>query len=296
MTSPTATPKVDRTIRLRDGRRMAYSEWGDLAGTPIVLLHGQPGSRLMCPDEEATRASRTRLITIDRPGYGLSDARPGAALLDWPSDFIELADQLDLGPCPVVGWSAGGKYALALGFRAPDRVTSIGLAASPGPKDQVPGALEELSAENQAVVELLRRERAAGLRAVSKACAWYAGDGWETMFADSWGDADDRLLAEPEVLAAMKTWLREGARQGPIGFADDLAASYSSWGFALTDIRQPVHVWVADSDVQVARRHGDYFAASIPRATLVTFARAGHLFPISHWGEMLAALGAVPTP
>jgi len=109
MTQATASPKADGTIRLRDGRRMAYCEWGDLDGWPVVLLHGQPGSRLFCPDEEATQAAGTRLITIDRPGYGLSDPRPGYAIMDWASDYVELADQLELPPCPVVGWSGDRK-------------------------------------------------------------------------------------------------------------------------------------------------------------------------------------------
>ncbi len=290
MTKATASPKVDRTIRLQDGRQLAYCEWGALDGRPVVLLHGAPGSRLICPDEEATEAAGVRLLTVDRPGYGRSDPRPARTLLDWPADYVELADQLGLPPCPVVGWSAGGKYALALGFGAPDRVTTIGLAGSPGPRDQVPGALDELSPEDQAAVELLARDRAAGLAAISKICAWYADDGWETIFAESWGDADDRLLAQPDVLDPMKALLREGARQGSAGFASDEAVALTPWAFSVADIRQPVHVWVGESDLQVGRAHADYLAASIPRATLVTFPAAGHLFPISHWGEMLAAL------
>ena len=290
MTNATATPKVDRTIRLQDGRQMAYSEWGDLDGEPVVLLHGAPGSRLFCPDEQATEAAGVRLVTIDRPGYGRSDPRPGRALLDWPDDYLELADQVALPACPVVGWSAGGRYALALGFRAPDRVRTIGVAGSPGPTYEGPGALDELSLEDRNVKELLTRDRAAGLELIGKNCAWYAGDGWEIIFAESWGDADDRLLARPDVLEAMKTWIGEGARLGSAGFAADEAAWITPWGFSVADIRQLVHVWCGDSDPQVGRAHAEYLAESIPRTTLVTFASAGHLFPISHWGEMLAAL------
>lgn len=290
MRNATASPKVDRTIRLRDGRQMAYCEWGDLEGRPVALLHGQPGSRLFCPDEEATEAAGTRLLTIDRPGYGRSDPRRGSALLDWPSDYIELTDQLDLPPCPVVGWSGGGKYAMALAVRAPDRVTAIGLAASPGPRDLVPGAHDELEPEFQDIVVLLAADRPAGLAAIGKSSAWYADDGWETMFAVSWGEADDRLLARPDVLEPVKAWLREGARQGSAGFEADEAASLTPWGFSVADVGQPTYVWCAGSDVQVGQAHADYLAESIPRATLVSFPDAGHLFPISHWAEMLAAL------
>jgi pimeloyl-ACP methyl ester carboxylesterase len=290
MTKATASPKVDRTIQLRDGRQMAFCEWGDLRGRPVVLLHGMPGSRLFCPDEEATEAAGVRLLTMDRPGYGRSDPRPDRTLLDWADDYIELASQLDLPPCPVLGWSSGGPYALALGFRAPARVPTIGLAASDGPTDQVPGALDAYSPNGRAAAELVARDRAAGVVAFNKHCAWYAGDGWQTMFAASWGEADDRVLAGLGTLEAMKQWIREGARQGSAGYAADAIAQSLPWGFSVAEIRQPAYVWWGESDPNVGRAHTDYLAESIPRAILVTYPSEGHLFPISHWGEMLAAL------
>ena len=290
MSKATASPKVDRAMRLQDGRVMGYCEWGDLEGRPVVLLHGLLGSRLFCPNEEATEAAGVRLLTIDRPGYGRSDPRPDRTLLDWADDYLELAGQLDLPPCPVVGWSAGGSYALALGFRAPDLVLTIGLAASRGPIDQVPGFLDELSTNGRAAAQLLARDRAAGVAAIEQECAWFAGDGWQTMFTESWGEADDRVLAEPETLEAMKQSFREGARQGSGGYAADAIAESTPWDFSVADIRQPAYIWSGESDLVVGRANADYLAGSIPRATLVTWAGAGHMFPISHWGKMLAQL------
>ena len=58
----------------------------------------------------------------------------------------------------------------------------------------------------------------------------------------------------------------------------------------MADIRQPAYIWSGESDLVVGRANADYLAGSIPRAMLVTWAGAGHLFPISHWGKMLAQL------
>ena len=218
MAKATATPRADRTIRLRDGRVLAYSEWGDLTGRPVALLHGTPGSRLICPDEEATVAAGVRLLTVDRPGYGLSDPHAGRTVLDWVDDFIELTERLALPPCPVIGWSGGGPYALALGFRLPDRITGIGLAAAQGPIDPVPGMLEASLPEGaRAVFRLLRQDYAAGVAAIEEHDAWFSGDGWERTLANSWGDADDRVLAYPATLEAMKTLIREAAGRVPPG-------------------------------------------------------------------------------
>ena len=140
----TATPKLDRTIELRDGRTLAYSEWGDLRGRPVIHHGGRPGSRLLCPDEQATDAAGVRLITIDRPGYGLSDPRPHRTYRDWVRDYVELAERLDLPACPVVGWSGGGPYALASAV-CPGRVTSVGLAAIETPLDDDPGGWDQVA-------------------------------------------------------------------------------------------------------------------------------------------------------
>ncbi len=142
----------------------------------MILFHGMPNSRLLCPDEVATRAAGVRLITLDRPVYGRSDPRPGRTLLDWVDDYAEFAALLGLPPCSIVGWSSGGPYALACAVRIPARVRSIGLAASDGPLDDVPGAWDELSPEVRVLIGRLRRDRAAATGAIARRCEWYAAD------------------------------------------------------------------------------------------------------------------------
>ncbi len=49
-------------------------------------------------------------------------------------------------------------------------------------------------------------------------------------------------------------------------------------------------LWWGESDVDTPRTGLDYLAATIPRATLVTYPGEGHLLPISRWGDLLVAL------
>ena len=58
------------TIVLADGRTLAYEEFGSTDGSPVVLFHGLPGSRLFLPGP----TDAARIITFDRPGYGESTA------------------------------------------------------------------------------------------------------------------------------------------------------------------------------------------------------------------------------
>src|SRR5436190_495123 len=40
------TGVADRTLRLADGRALGFRIYGDAGGTPLLFLHGTPGSRL----------------------------------------------------------------------------------------------------------------------------------------------------------------------------------------------------------------------------------------------------------
>ena len=72
-----STPLREGSCRLRDGRSLAFAEWGAADGDPLLAFHGAPGSRLWCPDDfqpgKTTTEAGVRLITVDRPGYGRSD-------------------------------------------------------------------------------------------------------------------------------------------------------------------------------------------------------------------------------
>ena len=297
MSKPTASPNVDRVVTLSDGRHLAYSEWGRPDGRPVVLLHGMPGSRLFCPDAEATEGAGVRLITMDRPGYGGSTSHPGRTLLGWVDDFVEWMELVGLAPCPIVGWSSGGPYALACAARRPHSVTSVGLVASPAPLDEVPSEWDALSGETRKLTELLRRGVPEALDGIRSRCQWFEND-WETIFEPGWAssragfdvvDPDDALLAKRDVREPMETETREAARQGTAGYVQDWIAEALPWGFSPTEVGHDVHIWWGDGDLLVARACAEHFARTIRRSTLTVVPGEGHLIPLQHWQEMLAA-------
>lgn len=286
MPSVSATPRREGRVTLRDGRSLAFAEWGDLSGRPVVLFHGAPGSRLLCPDEDATVSAGVRLITIDRPGCGRSDPDPDLSVVTFSDDYAELHGLLGLPPCPIVGWSGGGPYALACAVRTPALVSSVGLAASMAPAEEFGEGWED----DRRIADLLRLDRAAGVAAIA---ARYAGltEDPASAFAD-WDDPEDpdvRLLALPDVHEPMVQMVREGVRQGLVGVVADDAATYGPWGFSAAEVSQDVGVWLG-SENRICRSDAEYLAATIPRATYVVFPGEGHLVPLRRWAEMLAWL------
>lgn len=291
MAGVSATPRSEGRVRLRDGRSLAFADWGDPRGRPVVMFHGMPATRLQCPDADATLAAGVRLITVDRPGYGGSDPRPGRSLLSWADDFAELHAHLDLPPCPVMGWSGGGPYALACSFRLPAIVSSVGVSGSVGPMTEVPGSFSE---EARRLSRLLPVDPQGALDGVVAQWKGFADDPesiFDEWFADS--DAppspDQRLFARPDVREAMIEWARDAARQGSAGAVADAMAFIQPWGFSLAEIRCDAAVWVG-GDAPADRDESDYLAATIPGATYVVFPGEGHLAPLTHWAEMLAWL------
>src|SRR5262245_1756412 len=116
-------------VSLSGGGSVAWCEWGDPAGSPVFLLHGTPGSRFFLADPAGESSAGLRVLTFDRPGYGLStpSAIPTvgavAEIVGW------IADDRDLGQFAVVGVSGGAPYALACGALLGSRVTRVAAVA-----------------------------------------------------------------------------------------------------------------------------------------------------------------------
>src|SRR3954463_4716799 len=95
----TPAASVDRTsqsLRLADGRRLCFAEYGAPDGAPVIYLHGTPGSRLQGVHAHDAALSRdVRLICPDRPGYGGSTFRR-SSMLDYVDDIVALADALSI--------------------------------------------------------------------------------------------------------------------------------------------------------------------------------------------------------
>ena len=122
---------VTDLLTLHDGRVLAYEQYGDPAGFPVLNCHGGMSSRLdAAPAHEAALAKGVRLISPDRAqARGSSTYQAGRRLLDWPHDVRELTDSLGIERFAVMGWSAGGAYAAACAARLGDRVTAAAVLA-----------------------------------------------------------------------------------------------------------------------------------------------------------------------
>ena len=290
-------------LRLRSGRALAYREWGDPDGSPVVFVHGSPGSSIWSPDphQDATRACRVRLITVDRPGFGGSDVLLGLTLGRWVDDVAELADGLGLGRFGVVGISAGGPWAAACAALIPERLTGVGLASSRAlgayNLRERPQAAEELNEADLRELEIVRdlAPESAAKRLAAENEDWLNGlaEHPEGFLAGSEPPAGDRwFFDDPLQVELLVESFREYARQGAAGYAWEAVALLQPWSFRLADISMPVHLWHGAQDPRVPLATQEFAAETIPDARFAIWPDAGHFGAAKHWSEVLEAVTA----
>lgn len=255
-------------VRLPDDRQVAYAEHGDPTGPTVLSCHGTPECRLVDP-ALADLASRLgfRLLVPDRPGFGLSDPRPGRTLLDWPADAAGLLDALGVGLFAVVGASGGGPYAVACGVALADRVSRVALVAPAEPRDApthgfVPREPAALRERGETMARLLRDDPA----------------GFYALVSPDLSDAD---RAQEEAMdQATIDWatamFREAFRQGADAYVEDHLIVGGRWSDLLPRLARPTRIWQGEDDNNVPADATRWLAERIPGAELTLLAGAGH--------------------
>jgi pimeloyl-ACP methyl ester carboxylesterase len=286
---------ADRTIQLRDGRRLGYAEWGDPGGAPILFFHGWPGSRVEGRlGDEAARVSGVRLIAIDRPGMGLSAYQPRRTLVDWPGDVRKVTAALGLERFGVLGISGGGPYAAACAWKLGDRLTRAGMVSSLAPLD-VPGVTAGMGRRNRLTFQLVRH--LAVLRRILMARVGRSVARRPEHILESGVEAavDKAYLGRPDVRQVLVDSLAEAFRDGSRGPAWEMGLYVRPWGFRLEDIQTPVRLWHGEQDANAPVAMGRYLATSIPECRATFYPGEGHLHFIDRLPEILAEMSSRST-
>jgi len=287
------------SVALRDGRVLAYEEYGDPGGFPVLSCHGGLSSRLdAAPAHQAAVTKAIRLISPDRPGIGLSTYQPGRRLVDWPADVEQLTDALGIDSFAVMGWSAGGPYAAVCAAKFPGRVRAAALLSSSVPLDLY-GSARGLSVEDRALLTL--SQRAPWLAsAVLKASIVHASNTrLLRAVLRAFPPADRLVLAEWGPPDQALAFLREAVRQGTAGCVHDYRIFGDPWGFGLEEIRVPVHIWEGSEDRTGPPDYRDFLRRHIPGATVTVVPGEGHLSLLPHQAPAIfdaLLAGGTPRP
>lgn len=277
--------------RLRDGRALAYAEWGPVDGRPVLHFHGVPDGRFSWGGGSVCGDRGVRLIAVDRPGVGGSDPKPGRSVADWPADVEELAERLELERFAVSGWSAGGAYALACARELQPRIDAVALVSGAGRLD-LPGFVEQMST---AAAWRLAGRFPSAMRLAYSALARLArrspGTAQKVLFSGV-SKVDRAVIDRPGVGPRLVSAYVEATRLGGGGLTEDMQAVLNPWGFDPTEIRLPVHVVHGRQDTVTPPAHAEYWIETLEAPHPVWVEDAGHFLIEGHVGKILDVLAA----
>jgi pimeloyl-ACP methyl ester carboxylesterase len=277
--------------RLRDGRLLAYAEWGPIEGRPLLHCHGLPDGRFGWGGGSACADRGVRLISIDRPGVGASDPSPGRSVADWTADVEDLAKQLELDRFSVSGWSAGGAYALACASKLGPRVDSTILISACGRLD-LPGFIGQMSS----ATAWRLAARTPRLMTLTYSAMGRLGRrsprGLAMIASSGLADADRAVICRPDVTRRMATAYVEATRSGGRGFTEDMQALLRPWGFEPAEIDFPVHLIHGRRDRVAPPSHAEHWIATLRASEPSWIEDAGHFLIEDHIDQILETLAS----
>lgn len=285
--------KIEQSVTVGDDRLLCYAEYGDPNGKPVFHFHGSSSSRLEHPpDETVLLTLGVRLVTIDRPGHGLSSFQPKRRLLDWPEDVTKVADHLKIEKFAVSGWSFGGPYVMACAYQIPDRLSRAGIISSFTPYDR-PNSTEGMASFNKISLSVARRVPwviARQFMKIQGRAIRNDPEGTARKMMSSLPAADQEVLDDPHVKDLLLPSMQEAYRSGSDGAAWEANILVRPWGFRLQEIGIPIFIWHGKADVNNPQQCGEYLRNTIPDTRAIFYPGEGHFFLMKRWKEILEEL------
>jgi pimeloyl-ACP methyl ester carboxylesterase len=251
-------------------------------GTPVVLIHGLPGTADDWEDVTPLLAGR-RTIAIDRPGFGYSTG--GYVPFERQLEAIDaLLHRLHVVRPILVGHSYGGTISLGFAERHPSEVSGLVLvdAAAAGQK---------LGAFGQVQAHAVKFLQLPVIRQVANATFG------QLLITASVNQADSEAFhPQPVVAAHHERVLEINMTHGNLeAWAGEMLAANGAVAQidqGLSGIRVPTVVVQGEGDELVKPVHGRALAAALPNSRLV-MVRGGHMQPYDHPAAIAGAVQGI---
>lgn len=261
---------------MQSGRSLAYCEYGDPEGLPVIYFHDSGSSRLECEFfHYSAKSLGYRLISIDRPGIGYSDFHRYDCASNFCQDVLHIADFLGLEQFAVMSLGSGGVFALSLAHIAPQRVKYLLNLSG------IPVSVFQESANHSYGGSVLSEIAPTVVKLLVKIRHQFFPDSPQThinRLSDRLCYSDRKALGDPRVLRTIKEDLRESTRQGYRGVAQDVSLVFRKLDFRLSQVRVPVIVWQGERDNLSARSDSEFLVRCVPQAKLHCVRSRGRFF------------------
>jgi pimeloyl-ACP methyl ester carboxylesterase len=286
----------ENLIKLENGAVIAFEEYGNAKGEPVIFCHGWPSSRIMARlTDDPARDLGIRVISPDRPGISGSSLQPDRKLTDWPQLVERIADHLAISGFRMLAISGGAPYAYATAAAMPERVRAMAIVGGAPPIAEV--------SDTKALLPLYR-----WMLALYRTRPWLL----RRLFYLArpilslrppvrlrplvlkmllLRPCDAESLRDAAAFEAIFESQRRAWRASAEGVMADARIYAEPWGFALEDVRVPVRLWHGKQDRAFSVHLAEELAKRLPNCKARFVDGAGHYsLPIRHMREILEDL------
>ncbi len=261
-------PTQHGTMRLRDGRKLAYRCFGPEDGKPCLFIHNMlSGPAMLLPLMPHLEARGVRLICPVRPGFGESDVDevcrddPSQAPTRFARDAMDLLDHLGESRVVCVGYMSGAVYAFRLAQVYPGRISGVFNISGAVPMRE----LSQILAMNtrQKIVAMTARFAPGMLPSILRAGIAQIDAGGIDAFVDALHpeeSADRSVARRPENRDFLHEGFRQAVAQGHLGFAIDSHHVVRDWSKSCRLFGTPVQIIQGSEDPAVDAKSAAQFA------------------------------------
>ena len=276
--------RINQTIKLLNGRRLGFAEYGAPSGEPVLYFTGGNSSRYEGQwFHEAAQKNKIRLIVPDRPGFGLSSFQINRKLLDWPDDVVELANSLSIEQFSIFGLSGGGPHVLATVYKIPDRLKRVVIVSGTAPPE-MPNRFSGMWPPVKLIFKTAEKLPKVNRFLLKQMAGFYSDE--EQMLKrmkQAMPKPDVELIEQkPEIIKIFAEATKEAHRNGLDGDAWEWQLYVHPWMFSLGEIQKEIKLWYGLYDKQVPISMGRYFVNILPNAELFGVEKGGHFSTINN--------------
>ena len=272
---------------LPDGRTLAYAEYGDPGGIPVLGLHGTPGTRhIFSLGDASARKHGLRVIAPNRAGMGDSDDRPDHSIAGHVEDAVALLDHLGMEKFAVLGFSGGGPYTAEVAKQVPHRVLALTLVSAhalgtpPGPGHR---ALMKLADASIPAAQLMFLAIAFPAATVPNFSRLLIGPGLNRSDRQTMKNREIRRCLTRGIAGVLWTG-RATALEARNFYRERPPLSIA--------LDAPVRIWHGEEDKVIVPKAALLYSDMFPGSFLNMIPKAGHLWGLVACDQVLAALAS----
>lgn len=282
-----------RSIKLEDGRTLAWREYGAPDGFPVLMLPSVLATSYIPKIEaDAFNRKKLRLFCIERPGRGLSTFDPLGTPQSVARDIKSFCDRMELESISILGSASGCPFAVAAAIHMGSQVKAMGLLAprlfynaDSGMAGSIPALFYGTAARRpSAARHVINIMKGRATRALASLMI-------HRMYKDQ--PADKKLLeTRPDLFEALLTSGVDAFSMQPEGIVRELSVLKGGNQLDYTQLTCKVLTWRGDGDNHFPKEDFDEVTQSFPFSSVRTFENSGHLIFNQHTDDILSDLRA----